>query len=204
MLAPPRARALPSLAAAALVAAALASCRTAPTKEDWIAVGFRSPRQAFHTFQTALAADAPALEYRCLTSQFRRGASQLAYREVREQLLREQPYLRRVADAKIVSEQRVSSDRVRLRARIDTLFVDVDFEVELAASGFAEVWGEEQLLWDEARSAAPLAGAFGAPPQPTAARIQLDPGAQFDPRAATELRVGTEWRIDAIRALESD
>jgi hypothetical protein len=200
MLAPPRARATPSLAVAALVATALASCRATPTKEDWIAVGFRGPRQAFRTFQTALAADAPALEYRCLTSRFRRGASQLAYREVREQILREQPWLRRAADAEVVSEQRPSSDRARLRARIDTPFRDVEFEVELVAQGYAEVWGEERLLWDEARAAAPLAGAFGA----GGARVELDPAAEFDAAAATELRAGTEWRIDAIRPLESD
>lgn len=169
-----------------------------------MAVGQRSPRQAFHTFQTALAADAPALEYRCLTSQFRRGASQLAYREVREQLLREQPWLRRAAEARVVAEQRIGTDRARLRARIDTLFVDVEFEVELVASGYAEVWAEEQLLWDEARPAAPLAGAFGAPPAHTTARIELERGAEFDPRGATELRVGTEWRIDAIRARDPD
>lgn len=193
------------LAQGVLVATA-PGCRTPrPGNEQWLAVGFRSPRQAFKTFQTALAADALTLEYRCVSSSFRRGASQLGYREVREQILREQPWLRRAALAEITAEQRLSPTRARLQARVGSLFGTVEFEVELVASGYAEVWGEEELLWDEARDAAPVPAAFGttdSPSKPPTARIELDPTAEFDPRSATELRVGLEWRIDAIRSID--
>jgi hypothetical protein len=202
MKSPASPRVAPRLALA--VAFVLTGCGTPrPRSEQWLAVGFRSPQQTFRSFQTALAADAPALEYRCLTSHFRRGANQLAYREVREQILRDQPWLRRAATAVVLSEQRSSADRARLIAEVDTWFGATRFEVDLVATGFAEIWQEQQLLWDETRVDRPLAQALEAPHR-VRLDIALDPDSAFDPREATELRLGHEWRIDALRLVESD
>ena len=58
--------------ALALVALPLfAGCLAAPEPEDFLAVGFRRPEQTFRTFQTALRADLPDLEYRCLSAAFK-------------------------------------------------------------------------------------------------------------------------------------
>ena len=66
----------------------LASCTSLPTPAEMLAIGYRSPEQCFETFQTAVRADEPALEYSCFSQHFRSAnrVSQLVWREVREQL----------------------------------------------------------------------------------------------------------------------
>jgi len=192
---------------------ALAACVSAPRAADWLDVGFRSPRQAFRTFQTAVAGDQADLEYRCLSRAFRRRegiSSLLVYREFRERLLREAPSVRRIADAEVLELRRTGSHTAELEAEVRTLFRDVRFRVGFARQDFYELWGGERLIADGdvefERSVAPRASASGlpgiaawvpAPPEPQGP----DAGAESEP---SELRLGQEWKIDSIEVLTDD
>src|SRR5690242_1836701 len=73
---------------AGLAALACGACTSTPTPAEMLTVGHRSPEQCFATFQLAVRADEPRLEYNCFSQHFREEnhLSQWAWREVREQL----------------------------------------------------------------------------------------------------------------------
>ena len=193
----PRIRTLPTAGLATLVLAAAGSatgcCATRPTPSDWLAVGYRSPEQTVATFRTAVAADQPDLEYRCLSSGFRRerGGSQLAYREFRAALLAEHPEIRRLAGADLEPTRELGDGRAEVVAVVSTLFVTARVRFELVREDYWELWRGRTLLADGLADFAALA----TPPE-----IHLPPEAA-SAGAFTELRVGREWKIDAIEPI---
>lgn len=188
-----------SLYAALCAAWALfAGCLAAPRAKDWLAVGYRTPRQTFATFQTGMRADLPDLEYRSLSGAFKRreGVTQLAYREFRSELFRAKPWLALAAQAHVRSVTPLADDRVRLVAEVDTWFHDETFAVELVREDYYEVWIDGQRVDDDLASWRLLArekdGAL-------VVTVPLPEGRTV--REIGELRAGREWKIDGFPSL---
>ncbi len=177
----------------------LPACVCPPEAADVLAVGFRTPEQAFRTFQTATRLDDPDLELRCFSLGFRarNHISQLTWREARAELYARQPWLRAgIAGAEIVEAQ---PDRGAVRLRIDT--AGGEYVVVLVREDFAEAWAggervlDEELVWRTQTGVQKGEGegrwVFG--------RTQLSPA--IDASALTELRFGREWKIDDVGEL---
>lgn len=199
----PGARRRSTLAAALLLAplAGLPACLCPPTLADIESTGFRSPAQTLRTFQTAVRADDPALEYRCLSVGFRErnGVSQLAWREFRDKWFASNPFVKRgIATAETVSEELVTPSRARIVAESS----GHRMVIELAREGFYQLYSGAELAADGL-----LPDQRGLDPyllvEPSGDDRLLVHGA-FDVRASelppepTELRVGLEWKIDDI------
>lgn len=187
---------------ALLACGAIGGCcgpRLAP--EQCADLGFRSPRQAVNTFQVALAGDLVDLEYRCFSSAFkqREGLNQLAYREFRERLVREQPYLARFAEAELVEARALDADSALVLARLDTWWTTVEVEVRLVREDYWELWSSDVRLLDDA---ADLGKIMERRPGSLAAVVPLP--AEFDAGPVTELRAGSEWKIDDFRQRPPD
>jgi hypothetical protein len=187
---PPRARAGIWLLAAVPLAACLAP---EPEPEDWLAYGFRGPEATFRSFLTALAGDQPTLEYSCLSQAFkeREGGNLLGYLTLRDELRRKMPWLKAMARAEIESVERPGPDRARLVARVDWLFWDETFAVELVAEGFYEFWADAERMEDGFHPFALRAERGDA-----VARVPAPE--ETDLNAITELRFGKEWKIDSF------
>ncbi|MCY2960964.1 MAG: hypothetical protein NTY35_12440 [Planctomycetota bacterium] len=177
------------------------ACVSPPEPADILAVGFRTPEQAFRTFQTATRLDNPDLELRCFSLDFRarNRISQLTWREGRAELYARQPWLRAgIAGAEVVD---VRSSAGHARLRIDT--AGGEYVVELVREDFAEAWaGSERVLdesidWRTQTGVQPGAGErrwiFG--------RVAIPSG--VDESAITEQRYGREWKIDDVGPLEA-
>jgi len=186
----------------------LGACVCPPTPEDVLQIGFRTPEQAFRTFQTATRLDDPDLELRCFSKGFRERnqISQLTWREAREELYRRQPWLRVGIVGADLIEREVREPRARLR--IDT--AAGDYEVRLVREDFAEGWAggervfdvelaeeDRQLPWDQATGLQPGSNGetwwYG--------RAKLDPSVAGG--ALTEVRFGREWKIDEIGPIDA-
>lgn len=180
--------------------ASLPGCLSAPKTSDWIAVGFRAPEQTFRTFQTAVRADAPELEYRCFSSEFvrRNGLSKLAWREAREELREREPLLRvGIGSAEIVGDAKITG-------RFATLDADAfgrRVRVQLVREDFGEVWAGAELAYDETLDFARSTGIqeAGDGRRLVFGRVTLP---RDETRAVTEVRVGREWKIDGISEAE--
>lgn len=173
-------------------AAACAGCVTTPKPAEVLATGFRSPEQCFRTFQVAVRADEPALEYRCFSTHMRaeQHLSQWAWRELREGLW-SQPGMRwAVALAKIESPADVHGDRAELVVaalgkRVHLVFVREDF---------AELWNGPEKLADREIDFTRQTGTnegrwfYG----------QVEMPAALDSAKVTEMRLGREWKLDQI------
>ena len=174
----------------------LACCLSPPPAQDLLAVGFRSPAQTFRSFQTALRADLPSLEYRCFSAAFKerqQGLTELGWREFRERLFDEQPYLKYAAKAEILETRTLPDGRVRITAEVDTLFADQVFEVEFVAEEFYETRDAEGLLEDDYVPWTEVASLQGerlilVVPAPEGTALE----------EITEFRAGREWKIDGI------
>ena len=181
---------------------AAACCVSPPSADVILDLGFRSPEQTFLTFQTGVRGDLPRLEYACLSADFRarRQLSQLAYREFREEWMRENPWLREgLAEAEIRDRRTLPDGSVALLCCSYGQW----FELSLVREDFAQAWSDADLLLDEAID-------------DRAERLLEEPGEAGSrelvafttlPRAAgdapvTELRVGSEWKIDDLREAE--
>src|SRR5262249_35756375 len=81
----------------------LSSCSVDPPRpQDLLSLGYRTPEQAFSTFQTAVRADDPGLLRRCFSADLiaRNKLSEQAMREYWDRIQKEQPFLRKgLADA---------------------------------------------------------------------------------------------------------
>jgi len=178
-----------------------ACCVAPPTHADLLAVGFRSPELTFRTFQTAVRADDPGAQRRCLAAGFlaRHGLSELGFREFWEILEREEPFLRKgIADAEVSSPAEVRGDRARLRARSHGRTLQVDLRRE----DFCEAWEGPVKRADEA---APFGDRTGVQSGEDGSRwmygrMSLPEGVR--PERITELRFGREWKIDGFEDLE--
>lgn len=176
----------------------LAACVSAPEAKDWLAIGFRSPEQTFATFQTAVRADEPGLEYRCLSSHFVSGISNLAYREFRQELRRENPLLRKgLADAELESPPEIRGDRAVVVARSHGRRI----RFELVLEDYAQMWAKDELVVDEALSFQRATGAQRAEDGRAWIYGRLPLPADRDARDITELHFGREWKIDGIESL---
>ena len=189
------------------MALALAACAVPrPTPEALIETGFRTPSQTVQSFQSALAADLVDLEYRCLGSAFkhREGLTQLTWRAYRAELLARWPALRRLATARLDAPVELAPDRVLVAGRVEYLWYDFDFEVELVREDFYELYVDGQRALDDALAWDGVLWVEGEaddwPPPSLAARVPLlEP---VDPNHLSELRLGREWKIDALRRVE--
>ncbi len=189
--------------AAALLCWTLAgACFCPPDPADVLAVGFRTPEQAFRTFQTATRLDDPDLELRCFSLGFRERnrISQLTWREGRADLYTRKPWLRAgIAGAEVV-ETRIEGARARVR--VDT--ASSDYVIELVREDFAEAWVGGERVLDEAIPWEPATGIqkgegdrrwmYG--------RVALPSG--VDGSAVSDLRFGREWKIDEVGELADD
>ena len=135
---------------ALLASIVLSACVSSPRAEDWLAVGHHSPEQTFRTFQTALKGDRPGLEYACFSDSFRQRhrLSQLAWRETRDELHREIPFLKKLGDAEIL-ETSGNESRASIVAQARFLFWKRTFIVHFVREDFWEVWSGEDLLGDD-------------------------------------------------------
>lgn len=185
----------------------LGACVSPPTTQDILQVGFRTPEQAFRTFQTATRLDDPDLELRCFSSGFRERnqISQLTWREGREELYRRQPWLRLGIVGADVVEREVRESAARLR--IDT--AAGDYHVLLVREDFTEGWAGGGRVFDvelsEEDRQYPWGKATGLQPGTNGetwwyGRVKLD--GSVDGRALTEVRFGREWKIDDIAPVE--
>ena len=180
-------------------AGTLGGCLSAPTSDDWLAVGFRSPEQTLRAFQTGLRAKLPDLEYRSLSSELKRrfreendGAtlSQLAYREFRAELFRRQPWLQLAAKAEVQERIDLGPGRVRLLCEVDTWFHDESFAIDFVREDFYELYvGDKRAADDEADWDDLVRVREGE----LEARLPLPEG--LSPRTLGELRIGREWKI---------
>jgi len=191
-----------SLGLALIGSALCAACCVAPPKAgDLLAVGFRTPDQAFATFQTAVRADDPGAQYRCLSADFlrRNGLSEIAFREYLDQLDREEPLLRKgIADARPASPAEVRADLARLLVVSHGRSIRID----LVREDFCEAWEAGERRVDEAapfreRSGVQTGGdgtrwIFGRMPVPEGVAAER----------ITEVRVGREWKIDGFAPVE--
>ena len=170
--------------------------------EDWLAIGFRTPRATFATFQTALRADQADLEYRCLAQEMKaaEGLNQLAYRTFREELFGQNPWLRYAADATVEGESRIAPDRVRLSARVKKLWIERRFAVELVREDFYEVYAQGELLDDDFGSFARSTKSVGD----TELELRIPVPFGTDPASLSEVRLGQEWKIAAFVEVPPD
>ncbi len=190
----------PSYGLLAILMASLGlGCRLAPpTAAEVLAAGFRTPEQTFRTFQTALRGDLEDLEYRCLSSSFkeREGITELGWREAREELLRERPWVRQVARAKIVSGKFPDADHARLVAEIDTWFADARFALSFVREDSYEIADREGPLEG---AALPFSRAAEDRQGFLVLRLPFPAGTALDEIA--EVHVARRWKIDSFEFL---
>jgi hypothetical protein len=184
-----------------LLAPAAACCVAPPDTRELLAVGFRTPEQAFSSFQTAVRADDPGLLRRCLSADFvaRNRLSEQVFRTFWEKLKKDQPLLRKgVADAKPKGPPELRSDRARIRAESHGR----KLLVELVREDFCELFAGDEKVVDEAAPFRERAGVQPAADGTTwfFVRMPLPPAVAAE--RVTELRVGREWKIDSFQVEE--
>lgn len=192
----------PLLGFLALFAATTSGCCSlTPGPKDWLDVGFRSPAQCFHTFQVAIASEELDLEYRCLSSGFKRRnrLSQLALRELHDELESEMPWFRCISKAQVLEEHAISAERHLLIAEVSVFFHTQRFQVMLVREDFYETYRGAELLFDDAASWSELVRTD--PDDPGTLEARVPSHGEFDPALVTELRVGREWKIDDFQEL---
>jgi hypothetical protein len=170
----------------------LVGCTTLPTPAEMLATGYRSPEQCFRTFQCAVRADEPLMEYRCFSDNFRseKHVSQWAWREIREQLWTQVGMRWAVAKAKASAPARVSGNRAWMEVSALGKHVRLQFVREEAG----QLWNGETLLSDDALDFHSHTGAqegglfYGQVPMPP----------DLEPAKVTEMHLGQEWKLDEI------
>lgn len=194
----------PMLVTAALLGLLAPACCVAPPRtEEWLTVGWKSPRQAFATFQTAIRADSAELEYRCFSTGFRErnGISKLGWREARAELRRQHPWLRKgISDARLESDPVQNGPRARAVAASHGQRIALGFVRE----DFAELWQGDTLVLDEGidfeRATLEQRGADGR--RWFQASLALPSGDETE-HDWSEMRIGREWKIDSFEVLDA-
>jgi hypothetical protein len=181
---------------AALLLALATACVAPPTAEDYLAVGFRSPEQAFQSYQTAFAGNQIDLEYRSLGRDFRnaQGIDGMTYRLAREQILKENPFIKWVAAGDIIESKALGPDRHRLTIQVKNWLTDTRFYVYLQREDFFEAWVDERSAF--------FAFADEDDPHMLYAVAQAPP--EVDPSEITELNFGREWRIAGFESIPTE
>lgn len=194
---------LPALALA-LTVVEFASCVSPPTLDEWSEVGFRTPQETLRSFQLAVRADAPRVEYRCLSVHLRRGLPQIAWREAREEWYAENPFLRRgIAKATIVSSQELGEHRHRFVVES----YGQSYVIELVREDFYQVYvngelaADELLPYDLRDPNRDEFSDFVSPSEPEHGKRFVS-GGVFAPAdlssPISELRIAWEWKVDAL------
>jgi len=201
MAEPPRRGSSFGLAVLGLSMAVSACCVAPPRAGELLAIGFRTPEQAFRTFQTAVRADDPGALRRCLSAGFiaEHRLSEQVFREFWAQLEKEEPFLRRgIADAKIEEPVEVRRDLARLHAVSHGRRIDV----ALVREDFCEAWEGGDRRIDEAVAFHDRSGVQTTPEGARwmFGRMPVPDGVATD--RITELRVGREWKIDGFEILD--
>lgn len=181
---------------------ALSACCVAPPKAgDLLAVGFRTPEQAFRTFQTAVRADDPGALRRCLSAGFiaEHQLSEQVFREFWDRLEQEEPLLRRgIADGEVEEPVEIRRDMARLHAVSHGRRI----QVALVREDFCEAWEGGDRRIDEAASFHDRSGVQTTPEGARwmFGRMPVPDGVATD--RISELRIGREWKIDGFEILE--
>lgn len=192
-------RPLSLLAALALLTA---SCVAPPTGADYLAVGFRTPEQAFKSYQTAMAGDQIDLEYRCLGQEFRRAneLDGMTYRVAREELLSANPFLKWVARGEIIESERLAPDRHRLLVAVKVIGEE-RFWVELQREDYFEAFVEDRSVFFGFERFEDHV--FVDPEDPSLVYGFAQAPGEVDPSRLTELSFGREWRIAGFAPVEA-
>ena len=183
----------------ALLALASAACVSPPKPADWLAIGFRTPEQTLRTFQTAVRADEPLLEYRCFSSAFlaRNRISQPAWRELRDQLWGTTGARWAVAHAELPQAARIVGDQAELTLAV----LGHRRVVRLVREDFAELWsGDRRILDDRADFSSSTGVQEHGEKRWIYAQVELPKG--HERSEVSELVLGREWKIDDISALD--
>jgi hypothetical protein len=178
------------------------ACVSTPSPSEVAAYGFRTPEQVFRSFQVAVRADDPDLEYRCFSADFRRrnDVSRLVWREAREELRRENPWLRLGLSRASIESVEGEGDRARLV--VSTFGRRVRFD--LVREDVAEVWrggdlaGDREIPFEDWVSL--REGEDGT--RWITAATPLPAGTGIE--ALSELRFAREWKIDGFEELEAE
>ena len=176
-----------------------AACVAPPTPAEVLATGFRSPEQTFRTFQTAVRGDLKGLGYRCLSAAFkqREGITELAWREWLDALLREQPSVRLIARAEILSLEPLGEERAYLVAEVDTWFEDVRFGLSFVREESYEVADREGPLEGGFASFASVAREEG---DSLVLELPFPGGARLEDLA--DVVLARRWKIDDFELLD--
>ena len=141
------------MAALGIAALSLASCRVpSPTVQQGLDYGFRTPKQAFESWRTAVQGDLLAEEYRCFSRRWKRDngvSSLLVYGEVRDKVLSEVPQIRwAVYQAKKPELLMLNRPYAVLQARIPgpLWFKDRYLVVSLFRDGYWEAFDEQSPM----------------------------------------------------------
>lgn len=175
-------------------------CVSPPSIREVLDVGYRSPEQCWHSFQTAVRADEPALEYRSLSQRLiaERGLSQLVWREARAELYAPLGTRFAIAKARPLGPATVQGDRAELVVEALGRRVRLRFLRE----DFRSLWAGEQLLVDENAS---LEGSSGVQTAADGQRwfyAQIPLPADSEPSRVSEMHLGREWKLDGISESE--
>jgi hypothetical protein len=178
-----------------------------PAVHEVLATGFRTPEQTFHTFQIGWRGDEPDLERRCFSRDFceRNHVSRLTYREFRDRLIADEPFLRLgIADAELDGPAEIQGDRARLRAKSHGRH----FTVRLVRDDVAEVYRDGERVLGESLSfeAHTL---FQTRPEGGEllwgyVELPADLPKEADGRTISELRLAREWKIDDLQLTDGD
>ena len=189
---------------AALLLALATACVAPPTAEDYLAVGFRSPEQAFQSYQTAFAGNQIDLEYRSLGRDFRnaQGIDGMTYRLAREQILKENPFIKWVAAGDIIESKALGPDRHRLTIQVKNWLTDTRFYVYLQREDFFEAWVDERSAFFYFASFDEHVFTDEDDPHLLYAVAQAPP--EVDPSEITELNFGREWRIAGFESIPTE
>jgi hypothetical protein len=166
-------------------------------------MGLREPLGTFQVFRTAFCADAPHLEYRCLSREFledNRIEGQVVYREFRERLIDSEPFLRyALAKARVGLVERTGPRTARLEARTMGRTVRVSFVRE----DFWEIWDDQGAL-DGAtlRDFKERGHLREHPDRGREYEFSVPADALSEAEALTEVRLGREWKIRSLELVE--
>jgi len=173
----------------------MSGCTSVPTPAEMLTIGYRSPEQCFATFQKAVRADEPRLEYLCFSQHFRSAnhVSQLVWREVREQLWGQVGMRWAVAKAKPDGPARIAGKY----ASMDVSALGKHMRLTFVREEAGQLWSGETLLADDAvdfrsHSGTQEGGLFYG-------QVPLPPGCE--PAQVTEMHLGQEWKLDKLESL---
>lgn len=201
-------RTFPGLAAGAAVLS-LTCCQVPePTIRQGLTYGFRTPKQAFESFRTAVQGDLLAEEYRCFSSIWRRKngvTSLLRYGEVRDELVARIPQLRwAIYRAKEPELLMLRPPYATLQARIPgpLWLKDRYMAVSFYRQGYWEAYDEgtpEMATSGDTFRDPWESGLLSYVERYDSFRVTIDEFTEFTegtaPEAILEVRAGWEWKI---------